>query len=110
MTTVHDLKDLVMIYHDCDKYKVSVWNPEEQTEMNICFCGSSKPCEESPDGQINFIVTYKNNNDNYVFMKAFEETLKSMEKNGLDMGIEWKKIFLENMLRCRNNIKNKEKQ
>ena len=51
-TSVHDLKDLAMIYDDCDDYRVSVWNPETQKEMNLVFCGSS-----NPNKTINFIVT-----------------------------------------------------
>ena len=53
-TSVHDLKDIAMVYSDCDDYKISVWNPLEQKAMNILFCGSS-----NVNKTINFIVTYE---------------------------------------------------
>lgn len=39
--TVHDLKDLAMIYHDCDDYKITVWEPVQQKRYNLVFTGSS---------------------------------------------------------------------
>ena len=56
-TSVHDLKDLVMIYNDCDDYRVTVWNPTEQQRMKLIFTGSS-----NVDKTINFIVEYEDEN------------------------------------------------
>ena len=56
-TSVHDLKDLVMIYNDCDDYRVTVWNPTEQQRMKLIFTGSN-----NVDKTINFIVEYEDEN------------------------------------------------
>ena len=55
--SVHDLKDLVMIYNDCDDYRVTVWNPVEQQRMTLTFTGSS-----NEDRTIHFNVNYEDEN------------------------------------------------
>ena len=56
-TSVHDLKDLAMIYNDCDDYRVTVWNPVEQQRMTLSFTGSN-----NEDKTIHFNVEYENEN------------------------------------------------
>ena len=56
-TSVHDLKDIAMIYNDCDDYKVVVWNPVEQQTMTLVFTGS-----DNSDKTIHFNVYYENEN------------------------------------------------
>ena len=56
-TSVHDLKDLAMIYNDCDDYRVTVWNPVEQQRMTLTFTGSS-----NEDRTIHFNVDYEDAN------------------------------------------------
>lgn len=57
-TSVHDLKDIAMIYNDCDDYKVSVWNPSTQKHMKLIFCGS-----DNVKKSVNFIVTDEDEKD-----------------------------------------------
>ena len=52
--SVHDLKDLAMIYGDCDDYRLTVWNPVEQQRMTLVFCGSDKEQKT-----VNFVVNYE---------------------------------------------------
>jgi len=47
------MKDLASIYHDCDDYRIVVWNPIEQRHMNITFTGS-----DNVNKQVNFNVDY----------------------------------------------------
>ena len=71
--TVHDLKDIAMIYDDCDKYEVKVWEPMTQRRMNLCFTGSSKPSDTCPNGEINFNVHYLDEVGDNGVLAAFEE-------------------------------------
>ena len=67
--TVHDLKDIAMIYNDCDDYKVSVWNPCRMKEMKLTFTGSS-----NPDKEINFVATF-NDDDSLFVLNAIKNAL-----------------------------------
>ena len=50
--TVHELKDLAMIYNDSDDFKVVVWDPIQQRTYNLIFTGSS-----NVDKTINFNIS-----------------------------------------------------
>lgn len=50
--TVHDIKDLAMIYNDADDFKVVVWDPVQQRKYDLIFTGSSKV-----DKVINFNIS-----------------------------------------------------
>ena len=64
----HALKDIVDIYsstpdgkvdYTWDKAKITVWNPAEQREMELQFVGSQRNDADTSKSEINFIVTYK---------------------------------------------------
>lgn len=64
----HVLKDIVDIYsstpdgkvdYTWDKAKITVWNPAEQREMELQFVGSQRNDDDPSKSEINFIVTYK---------------------------------------------------
>lgn len=64
----HNLKDIVDIYsstpdgkvdYTWDKAKITVWNPIEQKEMELQFVGSQRNDDDPSKSEINFIVTYK---------------------------------------------------
>ena len=42
MLTIKDLKDLAMIYKDCDDYKITVWDANQQKRYKLVFTGSSR--------------------------------------------------------------------
>lgn len=67
--SVHDLKDLAMIYHDCDDYKVTVWNPDRMKHMNFIFTGSSNVKKE-----VNFNATFDDDESMFTF-NAVKEAL-----------------------------------
>lgn len=74
-TTLHDLKDIVMIYSspdakaDWDDADIVVWSPEEQKEYRLVFCGSTRPedghtiLDETGYGKINFVIYPIESND-----------------------------------------------
>lgn len=93
--SVHDLKDLAMIYNDCDDYKVKVWDPALQKEGTIYFTGSS-----NVDKEINFNIKYEEDSNKNVF-EAFNDILGQIIDSGYDMSIDWNHKFLEKVIQLR---------
>ena len=100
MRTLHDLKDIVMIYssdqngkpdYSWDNAKIVVWNPLEQQEMKLTFTGSYKG-ETEEDREIHFIVDYAGGG---LLTTAFQNTLKTLFPNIDESTIkEYEKVFL----------------
>lgn len=108
----HDIKDLVMIYgsspdgkpdYTWDKAKITVWNPDEQREMELVFTGSERPNDTNP-GKINFNVIYTQ--DRKDVFDAFNTTLKKIFPNIECATLkEYRKVFIEELV---NNLKNEQ--
>lgn len=91
--TVHDIKDLSMIYHDCDDYRVKVWNPELLREGTLAFTGSN-----NVDKTIHFNVYFTK--DALIPQRAFNETLKQIVESGFDMEhVNWEKVFTSEIVK-----------
>lgn len=104
----HELKDIVMIYssHDgkpdytWDKAKITVWNPFEQKEMQLCFTGSSKG-DKPEDYKIHFNVIYKDEGHEDVF-DAYKNALKRIFQNIDDEQLNaYGGVFCEELLKTR---------
>lgn len=105
-----ELKDIVNIYscgkdgkpdREWDKAKVTIFNHAEQKSMNLVFTGSSKG-DKPEDYKINFNVSYENEKTNDVFT-AFENTVNRILPSTVDEQLkEYKKIFIEEILKLRN--------
>ena len=90
---VHDIKDLAMIYHDCDDYKVKVWSPEFLREGTLIFTGSN-----NVDKTIHFNVNYTK--DAFIAQRAFNETMKKLVDSGFDMEhVDWEKVFTSEVVK-----------
>jgi hypothetical protein len=90
------MKDLAMIYHDCDKYRLRVWSPELMREGDLTFTGSNN-IEKS----IHFNIHFKK--DGFIPQKAFNETLKHIIDSGFDMSVDWEYVFTKEMCNLLNN-------
>jgi len=102
MRTIHDLKDLAMIYGDFewDRTPIKVWCPGEQRHMELTFTGSVRPDDSQP-GELNFNAHYVDKlGDNCVFA-AFNKVMDKIIDSRFDMSIDWEKVFLENLIELR---------
>ena len=86
---VHDIKDLAMIYHDCDKYRVRVWSPELMREGDLIFTGS-----DNVEKAIHFNVNFAKD---ALPQKAFKATLDQIIDSGFDMSVNWEYVFTKEM-------------
>ena len=91
---VHEIKDLAMIYSDCDDYKVRVWCPEQMRSGTLIFTGSS-----NTDKTLHFNISFDDGNP-LAATDAFRETLEHIIESGFDMkNVDWNKVFLEELLK-----------
>ena len=106
----HDLKDIVMIYssgkdgkpdYEWEHADIAVWDPRAQRKGRLIFTGSSRPANE-----INFNIEFDDDIGPGV-LDAFDELLHAMKESNFDMGIDWKKFFLEHMLTHRRKEEEK---
>lgn len=53
----HEIKDLVSLYKEpeWDDAKIVVWDPKNQCNYDLCFCGSTRP-NDGNIGEINFLI------------------------------------------------------
>lgn len=89
---IHDIKDLAMIYNDCDDYRVKIWSPEYLREGTLVFTGSS-----NPDKTIHFNVEF--GYDGFVAQKAFKSTLEQIVDSGFDMSINWEHVYTRELVK-----------
>ena len=86
-----------------DKAKITVWNPDEQREMELVFTGSERP-NDTNLGKINFNVIYTQ--DRKDVFDAFDTTLKKIFPNIECATLkEYRKVFIEELV---NNLKNEQ--
>lgn len=111
---LHELKDIVTIYscneqgkpdNSWERAKITIWNPNEQREMDLVFTGSDRGgCDEntpSENRKINFNVQYVDPDRKDIF-DAYNNALKKIFPNIDDSTLkEYSKVFLQELLNLR---------
>lgn len=90
---VKDLKDVTMVYSDCQDYDVRVWDPVLQRKGTIYFTGSS-----NPEKYVSFNVTFEDQAKHQKnILDAFDNVLKEIIDSKYDMGLDWKSKFIQEL-------------